>query len=129
VDEPVVALERGVVDSILTAARLAHPRETVLLLKARKKAGRILVYDVVIPPLAVRGGRFAEFPLHMLPLDLSIIGTAHSHPSGSPEPSVEDLNHFYGLLMVIASYPYGSEEDLAIYDGHGDRVPFEVEKK
>lgn len=84
------------------------------------------VREVVIPPFAVRGYGFSTFPLHMLPIDSSIVGTAHSHPSGVLQPSIEDLNHFYGRIMVITAYPYYSEKQVAIYNRDGEVVEYEI---
>lgn len=86
----------------------------------------IRINEVLIPPLAVRGHGFSEFPIHMLPLDLSVMGTAHSHPSGVLQPSIGDLNHFYGRMMVIAVYPYDSEEQIAVFDREGKTVEYEI---
>ena len=121
-----VLVNRSVVDSILTYAKLQHPREGILLLRGAVDNSEAHVKEVVIPPLAIRGYSYSAFPLHMLPIDLSIIGTAHSHPSGVLQPSIEDLNHFYGKIMVITTSPYESEEHLAIYDRDGKLVKYEI---
>jgi len=56
----------------------------------------------------------------MLLIDFSVMGTAHSHPSVVLRPSVEDLNHFYGRIMVIAVFSYETEQGIAVFDGRGD---------
>ncbi len=86
----------------------------------------IRVNEVVIPPSATHGHGFSSFPLHMLPMDLSIMGTAHSHPSGVLQPSVGDLNNFYSRILVITAYPYDSEEQIAVYDKEGNAVGYEI---
>ena len=65
--------------------------------------------------------------MHMKPMDASIIGSAHSHPSGSYRPSDQDLQFFsrYGVVHLIARYPYKSIDDVAAYDGGGQRIPLE----
>jgi len=95
------------------------------LLKGREDKNRLLIDEVVLPPLSTRGTSFSSFPLHMLPIDFSIIGTAHSHPSGFLKPSIQDLNEFYGKIMVITSYPYNSEKELAIFARDGTHVNYE----
>lgn len=99
-----------------------HPREAVLLLRGRVERGAILVEDFLVPPLAVSGRGFAEFPLRLLPIDFSIVGTAHSHPSGALAPSVGDLNNFYGRVMLIMARPYGRDR-VAAFSSHGERMP------
>lgn len=115
-----------VVDSILTYARMFHPREGILLLRGKKEKHRILITDVQIPPLANHGYAFSAFPMHMLPIDFSIMGTAHSHPSGVLKPSRADLNNFYGKIMVITAYPYRSKKDIAVFDKSGARIDYET---
>jgi proteasome lid subunit RPN8/RPN11 len=115
-----------VVDSISTYAQMLHPREAILLLKGKVDKHRISVNDTLIPPLATHGNTFSTFPLHMLPIDFSIVGVAHSHPSGVLRPSVTDLNKFYGRIMVITAYPYRSEKNLAIFDREGKSLKYEV---
>lgn len=119
-------IERAVVDSILSYAQMLYPREAVLLLKGKVDKQKIVVNDTQIPPLATHGSAFSTFPLHMLPIDFSIVGVAHSHPSGALRPSVTDLNKFYGRIMVITAYPYQSEENIAIFDREGKPVKYEV---
>ncbi len=105
---------------------MCYPREGVLLLKGKTRKEAIIVEEVLIPPFAVRGRGFSNFPLYSLPIDFSIIGSAHSHPSGILRPSVTDLNQFYGVLMMITSYPYGSERNIAIFDRDGKSIPFDI---
>ena len=62
----------------------------------------------------------------MLPMDLSVMGVSHSHPSGVLRPSTHDLNHFYGRVMVITAHPFQSYNDIAVFNGNGDKIPHEV---
>jgi proteasome lid subunit RPN8/RPN11 len=121
-----VMIDRSVIDSILTYAKIQYPREGILLLRGKVDKNEILVDEVVIPPLAVHGHGYSQFPLHMLPMDLSIMGTAHSHPSGVLRPSVGDLNHFYSRILVIMAYPYESEQQISVYDREGNTVKYEI---
>ena len=121
-----VVVNRSVIRSILDYAKACHPKEGILLLKGRLSKNRITVNEVEIPPLAVHGFGFSNFPLHMLPLDFSVVGTAHSHPSGVLRPSITDLNKFYGRIMIIAAYPYRSEENVAVFDREGRLIEYEV---
>jgi len=105
---------------------MLHPKEAVLLLKGKVEKHRIFVNETQIPPLATHGNAFSTFPLHMLPIDFSIVGVAHSHPSGVLRPSVTDLNKFYGRLMLITAYPYQSEKNIAIFSREGKMLKYEV---
>ena len=121
-----VEIRQSVIDSILSYAKMVHPNEGVLLLRGRTSKDRIVIEEVVIPPFATHGKGFASFPLFALPIDFSIVGVAHSHPIGVLEPSIHDLNQFYGRVMVIIAYPYESERDVAVFDREGRSVSYEI---
>jgi proteasome lid subunit RPN8/RPN11 len=105
---------------------MLYPRESILLLRGKAEKQKIIVNNVQIPPLAAHGNNFSTFPLHMLSIDFSIMGIAHSHPSGALHPSITDLNKFYGRIMLITAYPYQSEKNIAIFDREGKKLKFKV---
>jgi len=80
----------------------------------------------VIPPLSTHGLGFSSFPFIMLPMDLTVMGTSHSHPSGNLQPSVQDMNHFYGRIMVIAAHPFQTYNSIGVFNKNGDRVLHEI---
>ena len=121
-----VFVEQVVLDSILSYAQMFHPRESILLLKGKVSKHKLVVDDVQIPPLATHGSTFSGFPLSTLPIDFSVIGVAHSHPSGALHPSVTDLNKFYGKIMLITAYPYQSEKNIIILDRKGQQLKYAV---
>jgi proteasome lid subunit RPN8/RPN11 len=121
-----VKFEKSVVDSILSHALNTYPKEAILLLRGKKGRNMTIVDEVVLPPLATHGSGFSGFPTYMLPMDLRIVGVSHSHPSGNSQPSVYDLNHFYGRIMVIAPYPFQSYSDIVVFDKDGSRLPWEL---
>jgi len=119
-------IDRGVAEGILAYAREAYPRESILLLRGKIRRGELHVTEVVIPPLATHAEAFSSFPLHLLPFDLSIIGTAHSHCYGEARPSIQDLNNFFGRVMVIIAAPFRSEKNIGVFNRSGDSIPFQV---
>ena len=121
-----VFVKRSVIESILSYAQMFHPKESILLLKGKIYKKTIVVTDVQIPPLATHGRTFSGFPLSRLPIDFSVIGVAHSHPSGALHPSVTDLNKFYGRLMFITAYPYQTEQNIIILDRQGNPLTYKV---
>ena len=121
-----VLLTQSVIDGVLDCGKACYPKEGIVLLRGRIVANRIFISEIEIPPLAVHGFSLSSFPLHMLPTDLSVVGTAHTHPSGVLQPSTMDLNHFYGRLMIIAAYPFKSSKNLAVFDSEGNMVEYET---
>ena len=98
-----VVIHRQVLDSILSYSKMAFPREGILLLRGKTKKGVVEVDSVVIPPNAVHGQGFSGFNWWMIPIDLSYVGVAHSHPSGHAVPSHQDLLHITGILGLDES--------------------------
>ena len=121
-----VTMPREILEMILESARKLHPKETILLLRGKAKKNVISISELLIPPLATYGRGFSAFPAYMLPMDFSIIGTAHSHPSGSLKPSVEDQNHSMGKIIVIVAFPYQGKESVAVYNREGEKISLEV---
>lgn len=120
-----LVFKRDVVNSIITFCKMHHPNETILILRGNIGNDSIVVDSLIIPPLAEGGPFYSGFPSYMLPGDISILGTAHSHPSGGAEPSVIDVNHFTGVVGVIARYPY-EENDFFAYNSKGEKLDFFV---
>jgi proteasome lid subunit RPN8/RPN11 len=77
-----VTISKDLLDTIFESAKTLYPKETVLLLRGKKKKDTIQITDLLVPPLATYGYGFANMPLHMLPMDFSLMGMVHSHPSG-----------------------------------------------
>lgn len=119
-------VERAVVDSILSYAQIFHPRESILLLRGKVDKHNLVINDTQLPPFATHGNAFSAFPLSRLPIDFSVMGVAHSHPSGALRPSATDLNKFYGRIMVITAYPYQSESNLAVFDRQGSPLKYKI---
>jgi proteasome lid subunit RPN8/RPN11 len=104
-----VILKNEARNGILTYCKIKHPSEGILILKGKSKKGIVTVDSLVIPPFSYSDQTFAGFPQSFLPFDLSYVGVAHSHPSGSAEPSVTDLHNFFGLVSIIVKSPYDSQ--------------------
>jgi proteasome lid subunit RPN8/RPN11 len=121
-----VFIKKELLDMILEGAKRLHPKETIVLLRGKVNREAVTVNDVLIPPLATYGKGFSSFPTHMLPMDFSIVGIAHSHPSGSLEPSVEDQNLSIGRIMLIVVFPYNGKENVAVYSRKEGKLSLEV---
>ena len=121
-----VVFTKQVVDSLFSYSAMAYPKEGILMMRGKSKKGVVEVTGLVIPPAAVHGRASSSFSWWMVPMDLSYLGVAHSHPSGNHHPSHEDLLHASGRIMVIMGYPYATVDNLGVYDHNGNPVPFEV---
>lgn len=121
-----IVLTREIVDSIITYAKSWHPNEGILILQGKKEKNVIRITGLIIPPFSSHGPFYSGFPVYELPFDLSYIGTIHSHPSGSNRPSLEDLNHFFGLVSLIICYPYDAG-NIGGFDRNGNMIDVETQ--
>ena len=113
-----VSISMESLDQLLSFAGEQHPYEVIVLLRGRQERGVIFVEEFLLPPFASVGMNFAQFPVHVLPIDFSVVGTAHSHPTGVTRPSAVDLRNFYSRVMIIVGHPY-SRGDVVAYDAKG----------
>ena len=120
-----IALTKEITNSIITYAKSWHPKEGLLILQGKKEKNVIRITGLIIPPFSTHGPYYSGFPVYELPFDLSYIGTIHSHPSGSNHPSLEDLNHFFGLVSLIICYPY-DVQNIGAFDRDGNRMDLET---
>ncbi len=121
-----VFIKKELLDMILEGAKRLHPKESIVLLRGKTNKDAVIVSDVLIPPLATYGRGFSSFSTHMLPMDFSIVGIAHSHPRGSLEPSVEDQNLSMGRIMLIVGSPYRGKENAAVFSRKEGKMSLEV---
>jgi len=120
-----IILKKDVRDSILSFCKMNHPNESILILRGKSKNSVITVDGLVVTPFEETGPTFAGFPHSFLPLDMSYVGTVHSHPEGSAEPSDTDLNNFFGLISLIVKSPY-EDEDIFAWDSSGKAIKLTV---
>ena len=120
-----VSLTKETRDGILSFCKMSHPNEGILILRGKAKHGDVFIDGLVVPPFSETGADFAGFPNNPLPLDLSYVGIVHSHPVGSAEPSLTDLNNFFGLVSMIVKSPY-EDDDIFAWDSDGKEIPFVI---
>ncbi len=123
-----VLVDRELLQTVFEGARRLYPKEMILLLRGKKKKNLVKVSELVVPPLATYGSNFANIPLHMLPMDFSIVGTVHSHPSGNLTPSTADLNHVFGIILMIVGFPFADERNVAVYNRNGEKLTLQIMK-
>lgn len=121
-----VTITRIAADGIISYSRGLHPNEAILILRGRSTREQVTIDGLAIPPFASSGPYYSGFSDFFLPFDSSYVGTAHSHPSRSNRPSLEDLNSgFYGTVSIIIAYPY-EDDTMAAYDRDGNTLEIKV---
>ena len=111
---------------ILECAKSDYPKEFGGLLRVDTNA-KDTITEIVILPGTVSGDSHAIFQLHMVPIDFSIVGTVHSHPSPSFHPSDADLHLFgkFGKVHIIVASPF-DENSWKAYDYNGDDLEINI---
>jgi len=122
-----VVLPSRVADSLLEMAKLAYPLEMLALLRGEKKGDGVYVEELLFAPLSKHGSSSVYFRLDLMPMDFTIVGLAHSHPSGIPKPSLDDLHNFIGRVMLILIPPFSSYRDVYAFDSDGERLRVVIE--
>jgi len=120
-----ILVDKGLLMEMLDFARDRHPKEAILMLRGVITKDLITLTDYLFPPFATTDSISASYPIHMLPIDFSIIGTLHSHPSGSLQLSTVDINHMYGRFSMLVAHPYALG-DVAAYNKQGERLAIRV---
>ena len=112
------------IEFMLGVSRDLYPREFAGLLRAEDD----VIIEVLILPATIWGEGFASIATAHMPMDRSVVGSVHSHPSPNYSPSKQDLIHFgkTGSTHFIIKYPYESPADIACYDNSGERQELEV---
>ncbi len=116
-------IEADVLEMVNEAAKGSYPKEFVAALRAEKG----VITEILLFPGSYANEHSAFMQLNMLPIDLSVVGTVHSHPGPSNRPSDADLHLFgnFGNTHIITCLPYDMRSWRA-YDYKGDTVQLEV---
>ena len=115
---------REVLEFILESSKDAHPNEMFFYLSGSFK--KRIIKEVFIGPFNSSPEAVIYSPA-ALPVNLKIVGTAHSHPSGDLRPSRVDLESFsrFGGVHIIVGYPYDKSSWRA-YGPYGEPIKIKV---
>jgi proteasome lid subunit RPN8/RPN11 len=120
-------ITRRCLELIFESSKSNYPQEFGALLRV-DRMDKNLITEVVLLPGTISGDSHAIFRLHMLPVDYSVVGTVHSHPSAIARPSEADLdlfNHFGRIHIIVGVTPFG-DVNWRSYDYMGRDVSIEI---
>jgi len=112
---------------ISESSKSNYPHEFGALLRV-DRVDKNMIIEVILLPGTISGDSHAIFHLHMLPVDYSVVGTVHSHPSSITRPSDADLDlfsHFGRIHIIVGVSPFGDVTWKA-YDYMGHMVSMEI---
>jgi proteasome lid subunit RPN8/RPN11 len=124
--QPEWKIKRGTLDLILESAKSVYPNEFGGFLRVDSDE-KYKIIEIVILPGTISGDSHTIFKLHMLPIDFSIVGTVHSHPSISFHPSDADVLLFrkFGKVHIVVAYPFTSSSWKS-FDHNGKEIEMKV---
>ena len=124
-----VVISRTAADGLISSSRGVLANEAILILQGKVTREQIAIDGLVVPPFASSGPYYSGFSDFYLPFDSSYVGSAHSHPSRSNSPSLEDLNRgFFGSVSIIIAHPY-DYDTMAAYDRAGNKLEIKIPDK
>jgi proteasome lid subunit RPN8/RPN11 len=115
-------IARDALEFMLEASASSHPKEFAGTLYETDQ----IITDVDIPINPSSNGS-GVMDLFTLPVNIHIVGSVHSHPSGELQPSEADIRLFMqnGDCHIIVGYPY-EITSWACYDRVGNIRELEV---
>jgi proteasome lid subunit RPN8/RPN11 len=120
-------ITRKCLNLIFESSKSNYPQEFGALLRV-DRVDKNKIIEVILLPGTISGDSHAIFHLHMLPVDYSVVGTIHSHPSSIARPSDADLDlfsHFGRIHIIVGVSPFGDVTWKA-YDYMGYMVSMEI---
>jgi proteasome lid subunit RPN8/RPN11 len=124
--QPQWKIKKKCLDLIFECAKSNYPNEFGGLLRVDEVEKHTII-ELVILPGTISGDSHAIFRLHMMPIDFSIVGSVHSHPSPSARPSDADLQLFrkQGKVHIISASPFDNNSWKA-YDFDGEEIDVKI---
>ena len=121
------SITKKCLDLILESSKSNYPQEFGALLRV-DRVNKHTIIEVVLLPGTISGDSHAIFQLHMLPVDYSIAGTVHSHPSSIARPSDADLDLFghFGKIHLIVGVSSTGIVSWRAYDYSGQEIRLEI---
>jgi proteasome lid subunit RPN8/RPN11 len=112
---------------IFESSKSNYPQEFGALLRV-DRVEKTTIIEVILLSGTISGDSHAIFHLHMLPVDYSVVGTVHSHPSSIARPSEADLDLFshFGRIHIIVGVSPFDDVTWKAYDYSGRMVSMEI---
>lgn len=121
-----VHIDYRVIDEIVKIAINADPNEYVALLSGDIDKDILKITGLIFLPFKASSSS-AVMEVFMMPMTTNAVGSVHSHPGPSAQPSQADLTFFgkNGYFHMIICRPY-SESSIRAYDPFGNPLTFYV---
>ena len=121
-----VNIDHELVEEIIDIAKESYPNEFSAMLQGKVENDILKIRELIfLPGAASESGAVME--IFMMPMLSDSVGSVHSHPGPSAQPSDADLQFFAkrGYFHMIIAQPY-NEESIRAYDGYGEFVDYSI---
>lgn len=121
-----VRVDREVLESVIYYAKQAYPNEFLAFFDGEIKNKILYITSLIfLPGETCQTG--AVVHTELIPMNTKYLGSVHSHPGPSAQPSGADLKTFsrHGYFHMIVCLPY-SFETFRAYDRYGDPLNYSV---
>lgn len=121
-----VWIDEKVVEEIIKIAINADPKEFVALLSGDIENSILKITGLIFLPFEA-SDTSAVMQVFMMPMTVNAVGSVHSHPGPSNQPSNADLSFFgkNGYFHMIICRPY-SQATIQAYDAFGTPMTFTI---
>ncbi|WP_294967968.1 Mov34/MPN/PAD-1 family protein [uncultured Methanosphaera sp.] len=121
-----VQIDQRVIDEIIKIAINADPKEFVALLSGKTEDEILKITGLIFLPFKA-SDTSAVMQVFMKPLTTDAVGSVHSHPGPSAQPSNADLSFFgkNGFFHMIICRPY-SQATIRAYDAGGTPMSYVI---
>ena len=121
-----VRVDREVLESVIYYAKQAYPNEFLAFFDGEIKNKILYITSLIfLPGETCQTG--AVVHTELIPMNTKYLGSVHSHPGPSAQPSGADLKTFsrHGYFHMIVCLPY-SLETFRAYDRYGEPLNYTV---
>jgi len=114
-------VKKTLLEDLMEASKKYYPDEFMCFLSGDKKS-KTLTEIVLLPNTS--GRDFASIQESVIPIDTSVFGSVHSHPTGQARPSQADKKFFkrYELNLIISI----SEAKIGFFDSAGNATEVNI---
>jgi len=121
-----IHIDKEVIEEIIQIAKKSHPNEFIALLQGKIMKKALKINGLIFLP-GNTSDEGAVMNIFMRPLITDSVGSVHSHPGYSANPSKADLNFFAknGFFHIIIALPYNTDS-IRAYNSFGELVDYEI---
>jgi proteasome lid subunit RPN8/RPN11 len=116
------SIKKEVLESIMEFSKSYYPREFAGMLVSDSS----VIDDLYIFPSAKNYSSSVFIRPGLSPMSLKIMGSVHSHPSGSGFPSGADLSFFKSRQVNLIVYPPFEINSFKAYNKNGNLISIDV---